>query len=310
MPVKVPDSLPAAETLTKENIFVMTNERASHQDIRPLRVGIINLMPTKKTTETQLLRLLSNSPLQVEAFFIRTGTYTGKNTDFSHLSEFYITIDEVIKTKARFDALIITGAPVEKLKYTDVKYWDELTRIMDWADENVYSTMFICWAALAALYRHYGIEKKLLDKKCVGVFTHRVTDVHHPLVRGFDDTFLAPHSRYSTVDKDDILKTSDLTILAESEEAGVHLIASRDGRRVYITGHGEYDRETLKNEYERDIAQGITDAFPKNYFPMDDPSKEPVHNWRSHANLLYANWLNYLVYQNTPYNLTNLPRAR
>jgi len=309
MPVKVPDSLPAVETLTRENIFVMTNERAVHQDIRPLRVGIINLMPTKETTETQLLRLLSNSPLQVEAFFIRTGSYLGKNTSKSHLDEFYITIDEVIETGQRFDALIITGAPVEKLAFEDVKYWDELTRIMDWADENVYSTLFICWAALAGLKWHYGIDKKMLSQKCVGVFKHRVLNQNHPLMRGFDDVFYAPHSRYSTVDREDILKYPELEILAESEKAGVYLLASRDGRRVYITGHGEYDRETLKNEYMRDIAQGITDAFPINYFPDNNPDNEPEMRWRSHANLLYANWLNYLVYQNTPFNLDNLSRA-
>ncbi|MBQ3078551.1 MAG: homoserine O-succinyltransferase [Clostridia bacterium] len=310
MPVKIPNTLPAAEMLTRENIFVMSNERAEHQDIRPLRVGIINLMPTKETTETQILRLLSNSPLQVDVFFIRTGTYLGKNTKKSHLDEFYITIDEVIASGARFDALIVTGAPVEKLAFEDVKYWDELTRIMDWADKNVYSTMFICWAALAGLKWHYGIEKRMLEDKCVGVFEHRVTDVHHPLVRGFDENFLAPHSRYGTVLKEDIVKQEDLVILAESEEAGLHLIVSRDGRRVYVTGHGEYDRDTLKKEYERDIAQGITDSFPKHYFPHDDPKSEPALRWRSHASLLYANWLNYLVYQNTPYNLLNLSCAR
>lgn len=306
MPVKIPDHLPAAQVLTGENIFTMTRERADHQDIRPLHVGILNLMPAKAATETQLLRLLSNTPLQVEVYFLRTFTYTGTHTDAKHLNAFYVTMEDVVRLNQRFDAMIVTGAPVEKLEYEDVKYWRELTEIMDWADANVFSTMYICWAALAGLKWHYGIEKQMLDKKCVGVFPHRVLEPRHPLTRGFDECFLAPHSRYCDVAREDILKRGDLSILAESDEAGVYLVASADGRRVYVTGHGEYDRDTLKKEYERDLLKGITDAFPLNYFPDDDPAREPRVSWRSHASLLYANWLNYLVYQNTPYNLSQL----
>ena len=306
MPVKVPDGLPAVEALSRENIFVMTRERAESQDIRPLRVGILNLMPTKEVTETQLLRLLGNTPLQVEVTFLRTGSYEGKNTDKTHLESFYMTFDEALKHNARFDAMIITGAPVEQLDYEDVKYWYELTQLMSWADRNVYSTMYICWAALAGLKWHYGIDKQALDKKLVGVYEHRVLKCTHPLVRSFDDVFFAPHSRYSTVRREDVLACQDLDVLAESDKAGVYLMCSKDGRRVYVTGHCEYDKETLLNEYTRDIAKGITDAFPCNYFPGDDPTKEPVMRWRGHAGLLYSNWLNYLVYQNTPYNLAQL----
>lgn len=306
MPVKIPDNMPAVEALKNENIFVMTRGRAASQDIRPLKIGIVNLMPIKPVTETQLLRLLSNTPLQAEITFIRTGTYTGKNTDVSHLETFYVTIDDVIKSGERYDAFIMTGAPVEKLEFEDVLYWDELKRLMDWMDENVYSTMFICWAAMAALYHHYNIPKHALSRKCVGVFPHKVLNTHHPLTRGFNETFLAPHSRYTEVRKADIKAIDDLEIIAESNVAGVYIIASKDGRRVYVTGHGEYDVDTLRNEYLRDTAQGITDSFPVNYFPDDDPDKEPVMRWRSHSSLLYINWLNYLVYQNTPYNLNNL----
>lgn len=306
MPVKIPDHLPAVETLTNENIFVMTSQRANHQDIRPLRVGIVNLMPIKPVTETQLLRLLSNTPLQVTVTFIRTGTYTGKNTDISHLETFYKTVDDVIRADERFDALIVTGAPVEKMEFEEVLYWNELTRLMDWADKNVYSSMYICWAAMAALYHHYGIKKHRLHEKCVGVFKHRVRSPRHPLMRGFSDLFDIPHSRYTEIRGDEIEKVEDLEILAESDEAGVYLVASRDGRRIYVTGHGEYDRDTLRNEYLRDTAQGITDAFPKYYFPNDNPEEEPEMCWRSHASLLYINWINYMVYQNTPYNLSNL----
>jgi len=310
MPVKVPNHLPAVETLTKENIFVMTSERANHQDIRPLRIGIVNLMPVKPVTETQLLRLLSNTPLQVMVTFIRTATYTGKNTDISHLETFYRTIDDVIDAGERFDALIVTGAPVEKLEYNEVLYWKELQKLMDWADRNVYSSMFICWAAMAAMYHHYGIPKYALDEKCVGVFPHTVKNPAHPLMRGFSDSFEIPHSRYTEIRREDIEKVPELEILADSEEAGVYLVASSDGRRIYVTGHGEYDRDTLRNEYLRDSAQGITDAFPKYYFPDNDPQKEPGMRWRSHASLLMINWLNYMVYQNTPYNLSNLNESR
>ena len=306
MPVKVPDTLPAVAALKLENVFVITDKRAVSQDIRPLRVAIINLMPTKEATETQLLRLLSNSPLQVEVFFLRMSSHESRNADKSHLDTFYITFDDVISKGMRFDAMIVTGAPVEKIDYEQVDYWDELTRLMTWADRHVYSTMYICWAALAGLKWHYGIEKLVLDKKIVGVFRHTVLDRRHPLVRGFDDVFFAPHSRYGTVRSEDVYNAKGLRVLAQSDEAGVYLMCSIDGRRVFVTGHCEYDRDTLLREYQRDTAKGITDSFPCNYFPDDDPSKEPMMLWRAHASLLWANWLNYMVYQNTPYDLEKL----
>ena len=306
MPVKVPDTLPAVAALKLENVFVMTDKRAVAQDIRPLKVAIINLMPTKEATETQLLRLLSNTPLQVEVSFLRMGSHESRNTDKTHLDTFYITFDDVITRGMRFDAMIVTGAPVEKIDYEQVDYWDELTRLMSWADSHVYSTMYICWAALAGLKWHYGIEKHVLDKKIVGVFKHRTLDPRHPLVRGFDDVFYAPHSRYGTVCRQDVYSAKGLRVLAESEEAGVYLMCSIDGRRVYVTGHCEYDRDTLLREYTRDIDKGITDSFPCNYFPCVDPSQTPMMLWRGHASLLWANWLNYLVYQNTPYDLSKL----
>ena len=307
MPVKVPDTLPAVAALKLENVFVMSATRAVEQDIRPLKVAIINLMPTKEATETQLLRLLSNSPLQVEVSLLRMGSHESRNTDKTHLDTFYITFDDVIARGAKFDAMIVTGAPVEKIDYEQVDYWDELTRLMSWADKHVFSTMYICWAALAGLKWHYGIEKLVLDKKIVGVFKHKTLDPRHPLVRGFDDEFFAPHSRYGTVRREDVYAAKDLRVLAESDEAGVYLMCSADGRRVYVTGHCEYDRDTLLREYTRDIGKGITDSFPCNYFPNDDPARPPMMLWRSHASLLWANWLNYLVYQNTPYDLDQLP---
>ena len=306
-PVKIPDSLPAVDTLRQENVFVMTLGRAETQRVRPLKVAILNLMPTKVATETQLLRLLSNTPLQIEVCFLRVGSHESKNTDKSHLDTFYITFDDVLERKMRFDALIITGAPVEKMDYHEVDYWNELTTIMKWADKNVFSTMYICWAALAGLNFHYGIEKIALTKKLVGVFRHKVLDRYHPLVRGFNDEFSAPHSRYSTCSPEAVHKVKGLEVLAESDEAGVYLMCSEDGRQVYVTGHCEYDRETLLNEYTRDIGKGITDAFPINYFPDDDPARQPRMQWRAHASLLWSNWLNYLVYQNTPYDLEQLP---
>lgn len=306
-PVKIPDSLPAVDTLRQENVFVMTLGRAETQRVRPLKVAILNLMPTKVATETQLLRLLSNTPLQIEVCFLRVGSHESKNTDKSHLDTFYITFDDVLERKMRFDALIITGAPVEKMDYHEVDYWNELTTIMKWADKNVFSTMYICWAALAGLNFHYGIEKIALTKKLVGVFRHKVLDRYHPLVRGFNDEFSAPHSRYSTCSPEAVHKVKGLQVLAESDEAGVYLMCSEDGRQVYVTGHCEYDRETLLNEYTRDIGKGITDAFPINYFPYDDPARQPRMQWRAHASLLWSNWLNYLVYQNTPYDLEQLP---
>ena len=306
-PVKIPDSLPAVDTLRQENVFVMTLGRAETQRVRPLKVAILNLMPTKVATETQLLRLLSNTPLQIEVCFLRVGSHESKNTDKSHLDTFYITFDDVLERKMRFDALIITGAPVEKMDYHEVDYWNELTTIMKWADKNVFSTMYICWAALAGLNFHYGIEKIALTKKLVGVFRHKVLDRYHPLVRGFNDEFSAPHSRYSTCSPEAVHKVKGLQVLAESDEAGVYLMCSEDGRQVYVTGHCEYDRETLLNEYTRDIGKGITDAFPINYFPDDDPARQPRMQWRAHASHLWSNWLNYLVYQNTPYDLEQLP---
>ena len=306
-PVKIPDSLPAVDTLRQENVFVMTLGRAETQRVRPLKVAILNLMPTKVATETQLLRLLSNTPLQIEVCFLRVGSHESKNTDKSHLDTFYITFDDVLERRMRFDALIITGAPVEKMDYHEVDYWNELTTIMKWADKNVFSTMYICWAALAGLNFHYGIEKIALTKKLVGVFRHKVLDRFHPLVRGFNDEFSAPHSRYSTCSPEAVHKVKGLEVLAESDEAGVYLMCSEDGRQVYVTGHCEYDRETLLNEYTRDTAKGITDAFPINYFPDDDPARQPRMQWRAHASLLWSNWLNYLVYQNTPYDLEQLP---
>ncbi len=306
-PVKIPDSLPAVDTLRQENVFVMTLGRAETQRVRPLKVAILNLMPTKVATETQLLRLLSNTPLQIEVCFLRVGSHESKNTDKSHLDTFYITFDDVLERKMRFDAMIITGAPVEKMDYDEVDYWDELTAIMRWADRNVFSTMYICWAALAGLNFHYGVEKIALTKKLVGVFRHKVLDRYHPLVRGFNDEFSAPHSRYSTCSPEAVHKVKGLHVLAESDDAGVYLLCSDDGRQVYVTGHCEYDRETLLAEYTRDTAKGITDAFPVNYFPDDDPARQPRMQWRAHASLLWSNWLNYLVYQNTPYDLEQLP---
>lgn len=306
MPVKVPDLLPAIQTLQQENVFVMTHDRALHQDIRPLRIGIINLMPTKVATETQLLRLLGNTPLQVEISLIRTATYQSTHTDAAHLHAFYRTFGDILATGERFDGLIITGAPVETMEFDEVSYWNELTGIMDWARKRVFSTLYICWAAQAGLYWHYGIPKYPLPHKRVGVFEHRVLQPANPLVRGFDDRFYAPHSRYTEVRAADIAQCGQLEILAESDEAGVFLVASRDGRQVFITGHGEYERETLKAEYLRDRAKGLTDTFPLHYFPGDDPDKEPLMTWKSHANLLFSNWLNYCVYQETPYRLEEL----
>jgi len=306
MPVKVPNNLPAIEVLQNENIFVMSQDRAAHQDIRPLKIGIINLMPTKITTETQLLRLLGNTPLQVEISLIHTASYRGTHTSADHLEDFYHTFQEVVDKDIRFDGLIITGAPVEKLDFDEVIYWQELTRIMDWAEKHVFSTLYICWAAQAGLYKHYGIPKYPLDKKCTGIFLHQLHHKTDPLVRGFDDIFLAPHSRYTEIRKEDVEKESHLMILAESDEAGVYLAASKDQRQVFITGHGEYDRETLKNEYFRDRDTMADPPLPRHYFPNDDTTLEPPMTWKSHAHLLFANWLNYYVYQETPFDLERI----
>ncbi len=304
MPINIPDNLPAREILKKENIFTITEERAIHQDIRPMRVGILNLMPTKITTETQLLRLLSNTPLQVEAVLLQTETHESKNTPAEHLQQFYKTFSEVKNEK--FDGMIITGAPVEQLEFENVNYWNELETIMDWIKCNVFSTLYICWAAQAGLYYNYKIPKYPVNKKISGVFSHKVNVKHTKLLRGYDDYFFAPHSRYTEVRRKDIEKIDSLEILAESDEAGIYIVSSKDGRHIFITGHAEYDADTLKLEYERDIAKGFDIEVPKNYFPDNDAAKTPVVRWRSHANLLFSNWLNYYVYQKTPFNLNDI----
>lgn len=306
MPINIPNNLPAYEVLTNENIFVMTEERAIHQDIRPLRIAIFNIMPTKIVTETQLLRLVGNSPLQVDIVLLHPRTYKSKHTPEEHLKTFYKTFDQV-KDEA-FDGMIITGAPVERMEFEEVDYWRELTDVMDWSRENVYCTMFICWAALAGLYHFYNIPKYPLMEKMFGVFEHRVCVKNVKLLRGFDDVFYAPHSRHSEVRREDVEKVPELEILAESDEAGIYIIRSRDDRQIFVTGHSEYDPLTLKAEYERDLAKGLDIKIPKHYFPDDDPTKTPVVRWRSHANLLFSNWLNYYVYQETPYDLNELKK--
>jgi homoserine O-succinyltransferase len=305
MPVKIPDSLPATGILEGENIFVMGEQRARQQDIRPLRIAILNLMPTKIATETQLLRLLGNSPLQVEIELLHMASHDSRNTPSGHLLEHYLTFPEV--RDQTFDGLVITGAPVENLPFEAVDYWGELTQVMDWASTHVYSTFHICWAAQAGLYHHYGIPKRPLAEKLSGVYRHHLNLRYERLARGFDDVFYAPHSRHTEIRREDILAQPGLALLAESEEAGVYLVLSEDRRQVFVTGHSEYDPQTLNDEYRRDLAKGLPIAVPRNYFPDDDPSREPVVRWRGHANLLYANWLNYCVYQQTPYDLTRIP---
>lgn len=304
MPVRVPDKLPATKQLRAENIFVMSERKAMHQDIRPLKIAIVNLMPTKITTETQLLRLLGNSPLQVEVDFITMQSHQSKNTPPEHLKTFYKSFRDIKNSK--YDGMIITGAPVENLDFKDVDYWNELEEIMEWSKTHVTSTFHICWAAQAGLYYHYGIPKYSLDKKCSGVFKHKVNRRTAKLVRGFDNEFYAPHSRYTQVRSEDIKKHKELEILAESEEAGVYIVFTKGGRRIFVTGHSEYDADTLLNEYTRDLEKGINPEIPKNYFPKDDPTKPPVVRWRSHANLLFSNWLNYFVYQITPYDIDTI----
>jgi len=301
MPVKIPRTLPARELLESENIFVMTDDRAETQDIRPLRIAILNLMPTKIQTETQLLRLLGNTPLQVEITLLHMDTHESKNTNPEHLESFYSTWDQVRHRK--FDGLLITGAPVENLDFPDVDYWPEMRDILEWSKHNVYSTLHICWGAQAGLYHHYGIQKVPLNQKQFGIYEHVILDSKAPIVRGFDEIFPAPHSRHTANRREDILHTPDLHLIAESAEAGVFLIISRDGRRIFVTGHPEYDRLTLKAEYDRDIQKGLPIGIPRHYFPADDPAKPPLVSWRSHANLLYSNWLNYYVYQATPFHL-------
>lgn len=304
MPVKIPNQLPAKNILSAENIFLIDEERAEHQDIRPLRFVILNLMPNKITTETQIIRLVSNSPLQTEIVLLHTESHAAKNTTQEHLENFYTTFAEIKSQK--FDGLIITGAPVGKMNFTDVDYWDELTQIMEWSKHNVFSTLHICWGAYAGLNYHYGIHKSLMDDKIFGVFEHEVKQPLNKLMHGFDDVFWVPHSRYSTVDQLDLLNHKELNILAESEVAGAYLIASHDCRQVFITGHPEYDLLTLNDEYMRDVNNGLEITAPQNYYPNNDTAKSPRANWRGHANLLFTNWLNYCVYQETPFDLNHV----
>ena len=304
MPIKIPDSLPARATLEGENIFVMTEFRAIHQDVRPLRMLILNLMPTKIVTETQLLRKLSNSPLQVEVELLQTSSHVSLNTDADHLLSFYTTFDKIKDQK--YDGMIITGAPVENLDFTDVDYWDELCEIMEWTRTHVHSTLHICWGAQAGLFYHYNIPKYSLPKKLFGVFPHTIIKQRSPLFRGFDDEFFVPHSRYTENRLEDILAHPELELLAVSPQAGVFGVKSEDNRRFFITGHPEYDPETLANEYFRDVNKGLTIDVPANYFPDDDPSRPPLVRWRSAAQLFYNNWLNYYVYQTTPYDITQI----
>lgn len=301
MPIKTQSDLPVKEILENENIFVMDEFRAVHQDIRPLQICILNLMPLKEETELQLLRALSNTPLQVDVSFMHMSSHVSQNTSLNHLNKFYKSFEELKDNS--YDGLIITGAPVEQLKFELVDYWEELCKIMDWSQENVTSTLHICWGAQAALYHYYGLEKELLPQKLFGVYEHKVSNRRIPLVRGFDDYFMAPHSRHTTVNAKAIHAMPELKVLAESEEAGVFLAIAEEGKKIFVMGHPEYDRVTLQNEYERDLKKGLAIQMPKNYFPEDDPSKRPHLQWRSHSNNLYSNWLNYYVYQATPYEL-------
>lgn len=301
MPIRIPDNLPAFETLSGENIFVMDESRADHQDIRPLKILLLNLMPTKIVTETQILRLIGNTPLQVEVELMHPKTYTSKNTPEEHLTAFYKTFDEYKHLK--FDGMIITGAPVELMDFEEVTYWDELKQIMDWSVDHVTSTLHLCWGAQAALYHHFGVPKYPLTKKMFGVFPHRVRKTYDKLMRGFDDEFYAPHSRHTETRGADIEKVSELEILSDSDAAGVYLAATRDRRHIFVSGHSEYDPLTLKAEYDRDVSRGLDIDIPQNYYPQDDPTREPQVKWRGHANLLFSNWLNYHVYQETPFDL-------
>lgn len=304
MPIRIPAGLPARDILENEYIFVMDEQRAVKQDIRPLKIAILNLMPTKIVTETQLIRLLSNTPLQIELTLLQTASHRPTNTSAEHMETFYKNFDDV--REARFDGLVITGAPVENLSFEDVDYWDELCAIMEWSRHNVYSTLHICWAAQAGLYYHHKIEKHPLPEKMFGIFRHRSTDLRHPLLRGFDEEFVAPHSRHTEVKLEDVYACKALDVLAVSDDAGLYIAATHDCRRVYVTGHSEYDADTLAREYFRDVDRGLPIALPKNYFPNNDPTQEPKNVWRSHANLLFSNWLNYSVYQRTPFDLSEL----
>ncbi len=304
MPVKIPNALPATKVLTEENIFVMTEQRSAQQDIRPLQIAILNLMPTKVQTEIQLLRLIGNTPLQIEVTLLHTASYKPQNVDDEHLFSFYRTFEDV--QDEYFDGVIITGAPVEMLDFKDVRYWKELESIMAWADKRSFSTLYICWAAQAGLFYHYGIDKSPLNKKLFGVFEFKVRDNRHKLMRGFDDYFWIPGSRHSRVNEEDVFNCEDLEVLALSDEAGIGLIASQDGRRIFATGHSEYDANTLALEYYRDVNKGMDIDVPKHYFRDDNPNNEIIVRWRSSANLLFSNWLNYFVYQETPFDIKNI----
>lgn len=305
MPIKVKGELPAKEILERENIFVMDEHRATHQDIRPIEIAILNLMPLKEETELQLLRSLSNTPLQINITFMMVSGHESKNTSTSHLNQFYVPFRELKQNM--YDGMIITGAPLEQMPFEEVDYWDELAEIMDWTKKHVTSTIHLCWGAQAALYHHFGLQKRMLDKKLFGLFWHKVENRKIPLVRGFDDMFLAPHSRYTEVSAKDIHNCKDLIVLAESVEAGVFLAMTADGRQIFVMGHPEYDRVTLDSEYKRDLGKGLAIDIPQHYYRDDDPENKPLLMWRSHANNLYTNWLNYYVYQVTPYNLMGTP---
>lgn len=304
MPIRIPNDLPAVKTLEGENIFVMTETRAITQDIRPLKILVLNLMPKKIETETQLSRILGNTPLQVELELIHTKSHRSKNTSAEHLLAFYKTFDDV--KDQNFDGMIITGAPVEQMPFEEVEYWEELCEIMEWTKTHVHSTFHICWGAQAGLYYHFGIDKKPLDKKMFGIFPHKAEYKRSMLLRGFDDVFMVPHSRHTAIDEEAVRKTKGLKVLASSEEAGIYAISTKNGKQIFITGHSEYDADTLKNEYLRDVNEGKPIEIPKNYFPGDNPKKAPIVSWRSHANLLYSNWLNYFVYQTTPYDIEKI----
>lgn len=306
MPLNLPDKLPAINLLKEENIFVIDNSRANAQDIRPLKIVVLNLMPLKITTETDLIRLLSNSPLQIEVSFMKLKSHTSKNTPIEHMKAFYR--DFASMREERFDGMIITGAPVEHLEFEDVNYWNEITEIFDWTRTHVTSTMYICWAAQAGLYYHYGIPKYQLDKKMFGIFEHHVTEgfSHLPIFRGFDDVFYVPHSRHTEVRREDIDKCNELQVVSESDESGVHIVMARGGREIFVTGHSEYSPYTLDGEYRRDLGKGLPIDMPKNYYRNDDPEQGPLVRWRSTANLLFCNWLNYYVYQETPYDINQI----
>lgn len=304
MPIRIDNQLPAKKSLEDENVFVMTELRAESQDIRPINIVLLNLMPTKIVTETQILRLLSNSPLQVNVDLLHTATHKSKNVSEEHLTKFYCTFDEIKNN--RYDGMIVTGAPVEKMEFEEVDYWDELCEVFEWSKTHVYSTFNICWGAQASLYYRYGVKKYPTDKKIFGIFEHKALDELHPLVRGLDEVFLVPHSRHTEIRMEDIAKVKDLQVISYSEQAGIHLLSDMECRNFFTTGHSEYDRDTLKTEYFRDVNAGLPIDVPKNYFPDDDPEKTPVFNWRSTANILFSNWLNYFVYQKTPYDLANL----